>query len=92
MSDGFDNSDRITELEQKLAEAEYQLDQQQIMNPISVNMLATISDLSWKLSVAVKVIEMQLSPIFDNECEGCREAERVARDALKEITSEKDKA
>jgi len=42
----------ITELEEKLKELEYQLEQQQSMNPISVNMIATISELSEKLKVA----------------------------------------
>jgi hypothetical protein len=29
-----------------------------------------------------KVIEINLIPIFDSTCEGCRQAERVARNAL----------
>ena len=80
-------NERITELEHKLAEAEYQLEQQQIMNPIAVEMLATISDLSKKLKIAIDALEWigEMPDVYD--------ASGFATDALKEITnvSEKDK-
>ena len=93
------------DLEQKLAEAEYQLEQQKIMNPISVNMIATISDLSKKLKVAVKALEfyannkttmhledgIYLRDGMDGQFVPLKD---ISIYALKEITnvSEKDKA
>jgi hypothetical protein len=41
-----------------IKDLEYQLEQQKIMNPISVNMLATIETLGRDLKVAVSVLEM----------------------------------
>jgi hypothetical protein len=40
----------------EVKDLEYQLEQQKIMNPISVDMVATISDLSEKLKVAVEAL------------------------------------
>jgi hypothetical protein len=41
----------------EVKDLESQLEQQKIMNPISVDMVATISELSEKLSVAVEALE-----------------------------------
>ena len=35
-----------------------------------------------------EVLEMNLIPLFDDSCEGCREAERVAREVLNKEKSE----
>jgi len=42
---------------QKILDLEYQLEQQKIMNPISVDMIATISDLSARLKEAESAME-----------------------------------
>jgi len=69
------------ELEEKLKELEYQLEQQKSMNPISVNMIATISELSEKLKVAVEALEYFNNPsIWGYE---------VAQDTLEKIKGEK---
>ncbi len=44
--------------EKLVSDLEYQLEQQKIMNPISVNMVATISDLSKQLKDAREIIRL----------------------------------
>lgn len=56
--------------ENKIKDLEYQLEQQKIMNPISVDMVATISDLSAKLKIscgAFKNVEVWANHLCCNE-------------------------
>lgn len=78
---GFISGAEFMQVEVK--DLEYQLEQQKIMNPISVNMIATISDLSEKLKVAVEALGL-----IAEEYYGSSISMNEARMALEKIKGE----
>jgi hypothetical protein len=44
-----------------------------------------VKELEAKLKVAIETIEMNLPPLFDHSCEGCRGAARVSTITLRNI-------
>lgn len=84
-------SQELMKAESKIKDLKNQLEQQKIMNPVSVNMIATISDLSKKLEVAVKAlqeIEFITDINFDrSDGRNLPDIYKLSFTALKEITN-----